>query len=270
MEYISSRDNKTVKQLKRLFESTKSRNKSSEFIVEGVKLVSEAILNKKLKQLIISENFLKFYKDSVLVKEKGEEIDRYIADEGKFLVVKDSIFDMLSDTVNTQGVMGVASMPQYGDVMEYLSDKKEIRLLVLEDIRDPGNLGTMLRTAEATGMTAVIMNKNTVDVYNPKVVRSTVGSIFRQPFFYMENLIETLEKLKTLEIKFFATSLEGSKDYRFVEYGKRAGFLIGNEARGLSKEIQNFSDERVYIPMRGQVESLNASIAAALMMYTII
>ena len=145
----------------------------------------------------------------------------------------------------------------------------KIKLLILEDTADPGNLGTIMRTAEAAGVTGAIMGKGTVDIFNPKVVRSTMGSIFRLPFAYVDDLKSVILGLKRDGISFYATHLKGKESYRDISYSNKAGILIGNEARGLSDEIANLADTYVIIPMQGKVESLNAAVAAALMMYEV-
>ena len=113
------------------------------------------------------------------------------------------------------------------------------------------------------------MGKGTVDIFNPKVVRSTMGSIFRLPFTYVEDLKETIQKLKTQGISFYATHLKGKKSYKDIKYSDSSAILVGNEARGLSDEVADLADTYVLIPMQGKVESLNAAVAAALMMYEV-
>ena len=165
-------------------------------------------------------------------------------------------------------------MPEYRllekDFLNQAYNKNgKIKLLILEDTADPGNLGTIMRTAEAAGVTGVIMSKGTVDIFNPKVVRSTMGSIFRLPFAYVEDLKEVIKELKKSGISFYATHLKGEKSYKAIKYSDRSAILIGNEARGLSDEVADLADIYVIIPMQGKVESLNAAVAAALMMYEV-
>ena len=180
----------------------------------------------------------------------------------------------MSETITPQGVLAVVGMPCYRLLDEDYLDKiysktGKIKLLILEDTSDPGNLGTIMRTAEAAGVTGVIMTKGTVDIFNPKVVRSTMGSIFRLPFAYVEDLKEVIKELKKEGISFYATHLKGEKSYKAIKYSDRSAILIGNEARGLSDEVADLADTYVLIPMQGRVESLNAAVAAALMMYEV-
>ena len=126
-----------------------------------------------------------------------------------------------------------------------------------------------MRTAEAAGVTGVIMGRGTVDIFNPKAVRSTMGSIFRLPFIYVEDVREAIRELKKYGISFYAAHLKGKQSYKDVKYSDKAGILIGNEARGLSPETAELADIYIIIPMQGKVESLNAAVAAALMMYEI-
>ena len=139
--------------------------------------------------------------------------------------------------------------------------------MLLEDLRDPGNLGTIIRTAEGAGMDAVIMSKETVDLFNPKVVRSTMGSIFRVPFFYVEDMMQTVKELQGKGVSVVATDLQGKNDYDGERYPDKTAIVIGNEAKGISVEMRESADILIKIPMCGQLESLNASVAAGIMMY---
>ena len=189
-------------------------------------------------------------------------------------VVSDAVFKSVSETITPQGILAEVEMPKHRlleeNFLEIAYEKTgKIKLLILEDTADPGNLGTIMRTAEAAGVTGVIMGKGTVDIFNPKVVRSTMGSIFRLPFAYVDDLKAVILRLKRDGISFYATHLMGKESYRDISYSDKAGILIGNEARGLSDEIANLADTYVIIPMQGKVESLNAAVAAALMMYEV-
>lgn len=279
MEIISSKDNKRIKYIRSLLEKGSVRKTNSQFIVEGIKLVDEALEYGKVCEIVISEILYKEIISGDLVKnalliEKGKNLRDYVIKGYSTTVVSDAVFKTVSGTINPQGVIAVVMMPKYELLNEKFlnqtySKTGKIKLLVLEDTADPGNLGTIMRTAEAAGVTGVIMSKGTVDIFNPKVVRSTMGSIFRLPFIYVEDVRETIRELKKYGISFYAAHLKGKQSYKDVKYSDKAGILIGNEARGLSFETAELADIYIIIPMQGKVESLNAAVAAALMMYEI-
>lgn len=180
-------------------------------------------------------------------------------------IVSDAAFCAVAETVTPQGVIAIVRMPEYS-VGSMIAGGRT-RLLLLESLRDPGNLGTILRTAEAAGMSGVVLSADSVDAFNPKVVRSTMGAILRVPFCYAEDFPKTLAKLKESGVKLYAAHLKGSVPYTEAAYGDRIGILIGNEANGLTDEVTALADERIRIPMEGQAESLNAAVAAAILMY---
>ena len=276
MEIISSKDNKKIRYIRSLLEKGNIRKKSKAFVVEGIKLVDEALEYGKVLEVVCSESL---YDEIIsgdlsgnrLLAENDKNITNYVKKESSLLVVSDTVFKSMSETKTPQGILAVAEMPDYrlldkGFLEQAYTKNGKIKLLVLEDTADPGNLGTIMRTAEAAGVTGVIMGKGTVDIFNPKVVRSTMGSIFRLPFTYVEDLKETIQKLKTQGISFYATHLKGKKSYKDIKYCDSSAILVGNEARGLSDEVADLADTYVLIPMQGKVESLNAAVAAALMM----
>ena len=139
--------------------------------------------------------------------------------------------------------------------------------MVLENLQDPGNLGTIVRTGEAAGVTGILMSRETVDIYNPKVIRSTMGSVFRVPFLYADDLFGALRDLQKKGVRFYAAHLEGASVYDEEDYQAPCGFLIGNEGSGLSCEITALADARIRIPMEGEVESLNAAVAASVLLF---
>ena len=279
MEIISSKDNKRIKYIRSLLEKGNIRKKNHQFVVEGIKLVDEALEYGKVLEVVCAESL---YDEIIsgdlsgnrLLAENDKNITNYVKKGSSLLVVSDAVFKSLSETITPQGILAVAEMPDYGLLDKgfleqvYIKNGK-IKLLVLEDTADPGNLGTIMRTAEAAGVTGVIMGKGTVDIFNPKVVRSTMGSIFRLPFAYAEDLKEIIQELKKQRISFYATHLKGEKSYKDIKYSNKSAILIGNEARGLSDEVADLADTYVLIPMQGKVESLNAAVAAALMMYEV-
>ena len=279
MEIISSKDNKRIKYLRSLLEKGSARKKNRQFIVEGIKLVDEALVYGKVCEIILSESL---YEEIILggliknalLADNGKNLIAYVNEANSTTVVSDAVFKTVSETINPQGVVAVVTMPEYEILNEEFlaqtyNKTGKIKLLILEDTADPGNLGTIMRTAEAAGVTGVIMSKGTVDIFNPKAVRSTMGSIFRLPFIYVEDVRETIRELKKYGISFYAAHLKGKQSYKDVKYSDKAGILIGNEARGLSPETAELADIYIIIPMQGKVESLNAAVAAALMMYEI-
>ena len=279
MEIISSKDNKKIKYIRSLLEKGSIRKKNRQFVVEGIKLVDEALEYGKVLEIVLAENLYKEIisenlSKNVLLAENGKNITNYVKKANPTTIVSDTVFKTVSETISPQGVAAIVEMPEYRllekDFLNQAYNKNgKIKLLILEDTADPGNLGTIMRTAEAAGVTGVIMSKGTVDIFNPKVVRSTMGSIFRLPFAYVEDLKEVIKELKKSGISFYATHLKGEKSYKAIKYSDRSAILIGNEARGLSDEVADLADIYVIIPMQGKVESLNAAVAAALMMYEV-
>lgn len=255
---ISSQANTQIKNLMQLQKKAKIRYEQGVYVIEGIKMFEEAIeIGGLIKKAYVSQSF---YEDKV------RSCPHYFANLDYEIVI-DSVFHEISETKTPQGIMAMVTMTHY-NLEQMLTASKECFLL-LEDIRDPGNLGTMIRTAEGAGITGVIMNASCVDIYNPKVIRSTMGSIYRVPFFYTEDFISSLNEIKKQGIHIFAAHLMGS-DYDSLEsFRKRCALLIGNEANGLSKEASNMADSLIKIPMAGKVESLNAAVAAAILMYEV-
>ncbi len=183
--------------------------------------------------------------------------------------VAKKVFDSMSDTVTPQGVLALVKMQDFTleDVLG-ASSGKPAHIVVLESLQDPGNMGTIIRTAEGAGATGIIMNSTTVDLYSPKVVRSTMGSIFRVPHIVVSDLAATIEELKTKHgVSVYAAHLKGEKFYDEFDYNGPTAFMIGNEGNGLTDQMSSHATSYLKIPMEGQLESLNASVAAALLMY---
>lgn len=251
---ISSTSNQQIKNIQNLMKKAKERKKQNVFIVEGPKMCFEAP-HKLLKAVYVSESF---YKENRYAKELNSV-------EAVTEVVSDQVFKIISDTQTPQGIMAIVQMPEYK--LEDVINKEQPHILILESIQDPGNLGTMIRTGEGAGISGIIMNKTTVDIFNPKTVRATMGSLYRVPFFIAEDLTEAIAKLKENGIRLYAAHLKGKMSYDKPDYTKPCGFLIGNEGNGLSDEIADLADNYIKIPMAGKVESLNAAISATLLMY---
>lgn len=258
---ITSTSNQQMKQVSALLKKAKERREKKSFVVEGPKMVQEVPVE-WLKAVYVSEFFEKNPENQMLLKELETKCKKV---QAVYEIVADSVFKSVSDTQTPQGIMAIVSMPEY--TMKQLLQGEKTHLLILESIQDPGNLGTMVRTGEGAGITGVIMNKTTVDLFNPKTIRSTMGSIYRVPFMVTENLAETMVALKEKGISLYAAHLKGQHAYDEEDYTKACGFLIGNEGNGLTDEIADLADTYIKIPMEGQVESLNAAISATLLMY---
>jgi len=246
---IASSANPQIRQISAMIKKVKARNEADAYVVEGIRMVREIPAEDRLG-VYASESFLKQY--------QGETSD--------IVPVTDKVFKEISDTKTPQGIMAVVRQKHYA-VKDLINKEKVPLFLMLESIQDPGNLGTMLRMAEGAGVTAVIMNRSTVDIYNPKVVRSTMGSVFRVPFVCVADLGKTAQQLKAAGVSLYAAHLKGRHYYFQEDYTKATAVMIGNEAAGLSDALAAMADSYIKIPMGGHVESLNAAMAATILMY---
>ncbi len=258
---ISSTGNKQVKNIMALQKKSRERRKQQRFVVEGLKMLWEAPVE-LVKEVYVSEIFLQQEENRGQLEELKKRWNFQVLVEE----VSEHVFQSMSDTVTPQGILGVIQMPEYS-MKDVLGDQKNTNLLILEGVQDPGNLGTMFRTGEGAGLTGIIMSRDTVDIYNPKTVRSTMGSIYRMPFLITEDLTQTIGELKEHQVLLYAAHLKGEQFYDTFDYRKPTGFLIGNEGNGLRQETADLADTYVKIPMGGQLESLNAAMAAGILMY---
>ena len=252
---ISSASNAQVKNLSLLQRKSKARMEQGVFVIEGIKMFEEAVDEKILVKAYASESFY---------QQKSQENVNYFQNID-VEIITDTIFKEISETKTPQGIMGIVKQPEYS--LEEILHNPSALLLVIEDVRDPGNLGTMLRTAEGAGITGVIYNASTVDIFNPKVIRATMGSLYRVPFCQVEDFEKSLKKIKECGITLFAAHLQGMDYDTEGSFQKKCAFMIGNEAKGLSEEASAMADALIKIPMQGQVESLNAAVASAILMY---
>lgn len=248
---INSTSNKQMKNITQLLSRAKSRREQGLFVVEGPRMFAE-VPKDRLVKAYVSESFYE--------KKEQEELLK----DCDFEIVADRVFSAVSDTKTPQGVLCLVRQKTYS-IGELLP--KDPFLLLLEDIQDPGNLGTIFRTAEAAGVTGILMSGGTADIYNPKTIRATMGSIYRMPFAVEKDLTAILPALKERGLKTYAAHLKGSKNYTKVDYRGGCAFMIGNEGNGLSKELSDRADQYIKIPMDGQVESLNAAVAASVLMF---
>ena len=254
MQTITSKDNEIIKNIRKLREK-KYRDLNNEFIVEGIKMIKEAINeNAVIKRIVVCEDNVN---NGGLDKKLLYEIAKYDC-----IYVNQKIFSLISDVQNPQGILAVIKKQNSEENIDY---KQDI-IVVLDGIQDPGNLGTILRTIDSVGLNQVIVSNKTADSYNPKVVRSTMGAIYRVKVIESNNLVDTLKNMKKHKFKIIATSLETEKSIYNIDYNKKI-IVIGNEANGVSKEILDLSDEKAKIPMLGKTESLNASVATGIILY---
>lgn len=254
MQVISSKDNDLIKHIKKL-KDKKFRDESNEYIIEGIKLIEEAVKeNAKIKKIVICEDTTNTYEIPTNVM---LEIAKY-----ECIYVTEKIFISITQVANPQGIMAIIEKTTRNAEIDYSQDI----IVVLDDVQDPGNLGTVLRTLDSIGLNQIIVSKGTVDAYNPKVVRSTMGAIFRINIIETEDLRETIKNIKKHHFKLVVTSLQTENSIYDIDYNKKV-IVIGNESNGVSNVIQEMADEKVKIPMLGKTESLNASVAAGIVMY---
>ncbi|MBR2038079.1 MAG: RNA methyltransferase [Lachnospiraceae bacterium] len=252
---ITSISNAQVKQVCAYVQKAKERRKDRIFVVEGPKMFEEAPADRIYKVYATQSFCDKHTTDGMGAKLK----------ETGFEVVSDEVLAKMSDTKTPQGILCLVKWPEYS--LEDLLLRKKGVFVVLEDLQDPGNLGTIIRTGEGAGIAGVIMSGNTVDIFNPKTIRATMGSIYRVPFVYVQDMAQAIKRLKRADIAVYAAHLKGEQYYDAFDYTKGCAFLIGNEGNGLKEETALLADTYVKIPMAGQVESLNAAIATTLFMY---
>lgn len=253
---IASASNDRIKDVKKLIKSSSYRREKGLYVVEGIRMFRE-IPKEDIAKVYVSENAYSKYKAEIIS----------IVNEEDITFVAEHVFSTMSDTNTPQGVMAVVKMREV--TLEHVMDAHKKFLLIAERLQDPGNLGTIIRTAEGAGATGIILSRDCVDVYNPKVIRSTMGSIFRVPVYVSSDLVKDIDRLKDAGICIFGAHLNG-KEFYDEDFTKSCGFLIGNEGNGLSKDISNQADRLIKIPMCGKVESLNAATSVAVISYEVL
>ena len=241
---ITSKDNNRIKEIKKL---KQKKYRTDKYIVEGTKMIMEAI----------TENL----DIDVIVIRSGFNLEIDISEYNK-IETTEAIFNELTDVVSPQGILAVIKKKKSKNQIE----KDDNYIIALDGIQDPGNLGTIIRTADAANLKQIIVSKDTVDGYSPKVIRSTMGAIYRVKLIEADNLSEYLNDLKKYGFEIVTTELNASKSIYDVDYNKKI-VVIGNEANGISREIQKIANHKVKIPMPGKAESLNASVASSIMIY---
>ena len=264
-------DGRNKKFILELQKKPKLRRESGLYVVDGPKMAGELDPD-DAEDIFVTKAFIS--------SDGLSECERLIRLK-PYTVIGDSEMKQLSDTVSPQGILVVArqkrlkglkafidAAAEYAKSSLYNDNIKEPLFFITEHLQDPGNMGTIIRAAEACGVTGIITDSETVDIYSPKVVRATMGAILRMPLITVQDLRKTVLGLKdgslTGERVFiYAAHLDGAADYTAVDFRKASAVMIGNESRGLSEETADLADEKIIIPMCGRVESLNAAVAAS-------
>lgn len=249
MVEITSSKNQKIKDIYSLYDK-KERNLKKRFLVEGYHLVDEAFKAKRLCSIITKnkKDFEKYGKDGYLVN--------------------DEIIKKLSSTVNSQGIIGVVDMDSYNDKQIENFVKNGKSFIILDNVNDPGNLGTIIRTAASLGVDSIFISEDTVDLYNDKTIRSTQGAIFKIPVIKTE-LKDIIKILKNNNVYIYGTALDAKVTLEEVDKKEQIALVFGNEANGVRKEIQELVDQKFVIPMKNDVESLNVAIACAICIYVL-
>lgn len=292
---ITSSSNRAVRDVIQFNQKAKARNKQGVFVAEGIKMFAEAP-SAQIERVYIAKRM-----EEQIRGQYGEKLRKLSCE-----IVSDDVFDKMSDTKTPQGILCLVRQFHYrledmlagkyrvnssgvnivmntgadpgsiaggsfgagpGAAKPARKDAKQMLLILLEDLQDPGNLGTIFRTGEGAGVDGIIMSGQTVDVYNPKTIRSTMGSVYRVPFLYVDDICEVIRTLQANEISVYAAHLKSKKYYDCYDYRKGTAFLIGNESAGLKEETAECADAYIRIPMAGKVESLNAAVASSILLY---
>ena len=249
---ISSKDNELIKYLKKLKEK-KYRDEYGQYIVEGKKMLDEAFSeNASIKKVVISETYSKENNLSIMEKKIASS---------NMSIISDKLFKEVSNVVTNQGIIAIIEKN-----LDIPIDYNERFYLILDNIQDPGNMGTIIRTADSLNIKQLIVSNGCVEVYNPKVIRSTMGAIFRVNIIEVADLMQTITEMKEKGIKVYATDLNTDKTIYSVDY-ENAAVIIGNEANGVEEQIKNIATDKIKIPMIGKTESLNAAVATSIILY---
>ncbi|MCR5203417.1 MAG: RNA methyltransferase [Lachnospiraceae bacterium] len=271
-EFIESDSNKRIKRIDKLLKSKKKRYEEGVFIAEGKRLVKESLDRGFVEEIYVSQSFYdeevsaskSFFNEEIKNNNEALNID-------KIYILSDNIYKKISGTVNSQGIMSITRMPSCdeNELYSLAGHKENAFIIALDGVNDPGNLGTIIRSSLGAGVHMIIMSKDTVDIFNPKVVRATMGAIYDLPFIYVESLKEVLVKLKGMGVNVYNTLPKADFKYYDVDYKKKSLIVIGNEANGITDEIKALDVKSVTIPMEGGLESLNAGVAASVMLFEV-
>ena len=299
MTELTSVNNNRVKDIAKLMKSAKSRREKGLFIAEGMRLVAE-VPPERLAELYIEDGFPEKLEREEGYKDRIQRLVERAEERGLCFRVSTSVMQKMSDTDTPQGIMAVVRMNSVGQPygagtkkagaagtngagadgagangagshQDYVNqhDCRKQFYIIVDRLQDPGNMGTIIRTAEGAGVTDIIVSRDSVDPYSPKVVRSAMGSLFRMKISISDDLVGDIRALREKGVKVCGTHLSGVEFYD-EDFSGDIAFLIGNEGSGLSDEVSAEADTLLRIPMEGQVESLNAAVSAAVVMYEVL
>lgn len=256
IKQIESADNSRLRLVRKLG-AKKHRDTEGLFVIEGINLVTEAIgRGEDLRFVIVSEDRRDILN---VISDRANGIEVCSVDR--------QLFEKTADAENGSGVIAVVAKREYDIVKLSAIVAPEDNILILDRLQDPGNIGTIIRTAVATGYRAVFAVRGTADIYSPKVLRATAGMIFDMPTIYFESASDMIDAVRRLNKKFAVTHPSEGIEYYKTDISKGIGLVIGNEGNGVSDEVLKEADIKITIPMKGKVESLNAAVSAAILMY---
>lgn len=256
-QIISSKNNALIKKAAAL-QRRKERQSSGLFLLEGVRMLEEAITKAEIEYMLFTIKLT----DS----RRGEELIRSALARGvPCYQIPENLLHIICTTEHPQGVVGVAKRKFYS--LSKIISQAECFLLFADQVQDPGNLGTIIRTASAVGVTGIILSPGTVDPYNEKTIRSTMGAILSIPILEGIMVEDFLAQARSNQVKVVAGDLRGNKPHFFANLSGKVCIAVGNEAGGISPELRTGADELVTIPLKQRVESLNAAVAAAILLY---
>lgn len=258
MDLIKSKSNSIIKELKSLH-LKKYRYKYKKYFLEGIRSVNECLKSNSNIDYIL-------FADSLFETNGGLNLFKDISKTNiRIFKTTNDIIKSVSDTNNPQGIIAVVKIKEYS--IDSLINEDNNLIIILDRIQDPGNLGTIIRTCDAFDVDGVIISEGSADLYNPKTIRATMGSIFHIKTAFSKNIIEVVNYLKTKNISIMATALNDSIEISKVNLRNNIAIIIGNEANGVNEKLLNIVDKKIKIPMNGNAESLNAAIAASLVIY---
>lgn len=258
IQYISSEENKIIKQINSL-SMRKQRKKLKKFIVEGFRIINECFnYNPELIDYVI-------FSSNALESSEGRKLSKSLQQSHRVYEVSDKLFKKISDTENPQGILAIVNITEYK--LEDIIGEDNSLFVILDRVQDPGNMGTIIRTAVAIKAKAIVLTKGSVDPYNSKTVRSTMGAVFSIPIIEVDDNSKWVNEFKENNIKLIGSSLDTDKNYLNLDYSGSLGIIIGNEANGIEPGLLEMVDEKVFIPILGNIESLNASVAAGVLLY---